>query len=86
MIDRSRVLCACIAHLWSRSYVKGSRSVVEEITSICADFPVELRGFEPRTSAVRAPARADGAAPSGCAGLTAAAAPLDPALEWPCFT
>jgi hypothetical protein len=38
MIDRSRVLCACIAHLWSRSYVKGSRSVVEEITSICADF------------------------------------------------
>jgi hypothetical protein len=40
MIDRSRVLCACIAHLWSRSYVKGSRSVVEEITSICADFPV----------------------------------------------
>jgi hypothetical protein len=34
--------------------------VPEEITSICADFLVELRGFEPPTSAVQAPARAAG--------------------------
>jgi hypothetical protein len=32
-------------------------SVAEEITSICADFLVELRGFEPLTSAVLAPTR-----------------------------
>jgi hypothetical protein len=30
-------------------------SVAEEITSICADFLVELRGFEPLISVVRAP-------------------------------
>jgi hypothetical protein len=29
--------------------------VAEEITSICADFLVELRGFEPLTSAEPAP-------------------------------
>ena len=29
--------------------------VAQEITSICADFLVELRGFEPLTSAVRHP-------------------------------
>ena len=50
------------------------------------DFLVELRGFKPRTSAVLAPARTDGATPSGCTGPIATAAPLDPALEWPCFT
>ena len=31
--------------------------VAQEITSICADYLVELRGFEPLTSAVQAPAR-----------------------------
>jgi hypothetical protein len=30
-------------------------SVAEEIMSICVDFLVELRGFEPLTSAVRHP-------------------------------
>jgi hypothetical protein len=32
-------------------------SVAEEITWVCADYLVELRGFEPLTSAVRAPTR-----------------------------
>jgi hypothetical protein len=31
--------------------------VAEEITSICADFLVDLRGFKPLTSAVQASAR-----------------------------
>ena len=35
-------------------------SVAEEITSVCADFLVERRGFEPLTSAVQAPARLTG--------------------------
>jgi hypothetical protein len=54
-------------------------SVAEEITSICADFLVELRG---RTSDLRsAGTRAlDGAAASGIAGLTPEAAPLNPDL------
>jgi hypothetical protein len=34
--------------------------VAQEITSICADYLVELRGFEPLTSAVQAPARVTG--------------------------
>ena len=32
--------------------------------SICADFLVELRGFEPLTSAEQAPVHGDGAAAS----------------------
>jgi hypothetical protein len=32
-------------------------SADEEITSICPDFLVELRGFEPLTSVVQVPAR-----------------------------
>ena len=35
--------------------------VADKITSICADFQVELRGFEPLTSEVQALARVDGA-------------------------
>ena len=31
-----------------------------EVTSVCADFLVERRGFEPLTSAVQAPARLTG--------------------------
>ncbi|HXM00580.1 MAG TPA: hypothetical protein VN932_11665, partial [Rhizomicrobium sp.] len=39
----------------------------QEITLICANFLVELRGFEPLTSAVQ-PSALDGAAASGSAG------------------
>ena len=35
-------------------------SVAEEITSICADYLVELRGFEPVISAMRHPRALDG--------------------------
>jgi hypothetical protein len=41
---------------------------------------VELRGFEPLTSAVQAPVRFTAAA-SGSAGLAVEGAPLDPALD-----
>jgi len=37
-----------------------------EITSICADFLVELRGFEPLTSAMRSRRRPGVAAPGRC--------------------
>jgi hypothetical protein len=47
---------------------------------------VELRGFEPLTSAVQAPARFHSAAASGSAGLTIEGAPLDAALDPRCFT
>jgi hypothetical protein len=40
----------------------SSYSANQEITSICADFLVELRGFKPLTSAEQAPVRGDGAA------------------------
>jgi hypothetical protein len=40
-------------------------SADEEITPICANLLVELRGFEPLTSAEQAPARGDGAASKG---------------------
>ena len=42
---------------------------------------VELRGFEPPTSAVQGTRAHDGAAASGSAGLTVEGAPLDPALD-----
>jgi hypothetical protein len=38
----------------------------KEITSICADFLVELRGFEPLTSAMRSRRRPGVAAPGRC--------------------
>ena len=38
--------------------------MAEEITSIYADFLVELRDFEPLTSAEQAPVHGDGAAAS----------------------
>jgi hypothetical protein len=47
---------------------------------------VELRGFEPPTSAVQGTRAHDGAAASGSAGLTVEGAPLDPALDRRCFT
>jgi hypothetical protein len=53
--------------------------VAEEITSICADFLVELRGFEPLTSAVRGTRSLDGGAASVLDGLSVERAPLDPA-------
>jgi hypothetical protein len=57
-------------------------SADQEIVSVCADFVVELRGFEPLTSAVQAPARFHRAGASGSAGLTVEGAPLDlPAAE-----
>jgi hypothetical protein len=37
-------------------------STDQEITSICADFLVELRGFEPLTTGEQAHARGDSAA------------------------
>jgi hypothetical protein len=57
-----------------------------EITAVYVDFLVELRGIEPLTSAVQAPARFHSAAASGSAGLTVEGAPLDPALDPRCFT
>ena len=53
---------------------KARYSVVEEITSICADCLVELRGFEPLTSAVRGTRGPDGAAASVVEGLSAESA------------
>jgi hypothetical protein len=55
---------------------------MQEITPIWADFLVELRGFEPLTSIVQAPARFHRAGASGSVGLTVEGAPLDlPAAE-----
>ena len=54
-----------------------------ETTAVNQDFLVELRGFEPPTSAVQGTRALDGAAASGSAGLTVEGAPLDPALIRP---
>jgi hypothetical protein len=37
--------------------------VAQEITWVCADFLVELRGFEPLTSSAQPPARLTGSLP-----------------------
>ncbi len=65
---------------WFRSDI-GSRTGCgrREPRAVRGDFLVELRGFEPPTSAVGA--RGNGSAASGSAGLTVEGAPLDPALD-----
>jgi hypothetical protein len=49
-------------------------SVAEEIMSICADYLVDRRGFEPLTSAVRAPARLTGSSLPFLGGSSATSA------------
>jgi hypothetical protein len=59
----------------------SSYSANQEITSTCADFVVELRGFEPLTSAERVSVRGGGCSPSGpqrsfcCRGRVSAPGP-----------
>ena len=53
--------------------------VVEEIMRGSADFQVDLRGFEPLTSAVRGTLGLDGGAASVLEGLSVESALLDPA-------
>jgi len=52
-----------------------------EITSICADFVVELRGFEPVISAMRHPRALDGVPLPTAIAFCAVGPILEPALS-----
>ncbi len=56
-------------------------SLAEKITPVRADFLVELRGFEPLTSALRGTRGLDGSTASVLEGLGVESAPLDPAYN-----